>query len=301
MKRTAILAACLAGLLGADAQANEDDAVTAKKAFDRATKLFEDNKYVEAVESFELAYRLRPHFRVQCSIARCYQIMGDAVEAVQHYKRCLSEGADKSPMKGDIEKMLKDSEALITWINVRSPGGGGKIYVNDMERGQAPGRVAINPGTHVIRVEREGATPATAKIRTLGGEERDLTLIPVASGADKPKPDKPKPDKPKPGPRKRLAPLWFWTAVGATAALAVGTIVAGVMTRQARDAYNDDPTRDGLDSFKSRKLTTNVLFGTTLAAAAAGTALFFFTDFKGKERPAERDAFLFGVGLRGTF
>lgn len=300
MKRTALLAACLAGLLAPSAQAKEDDAVTARKAFDRATRLFEDNKYLEAIESFELAYRLRPHFRVQCSIARCYQIIGDAVEAVQHYKRCLSEGAADSPMKADIEKMLKDSEALITWINVRSPGGGGKIFVDDMERGVAPGRVALNPGTHVIRVEREGTKPASAKIRTLGGEERDLTLIPVVVGADRPKPDKPKPDEPK-GPRRRLAPLWFWTAVGATAALAVGTIVAGVMTRQARDAYNDDPTKDGLDSFKARKLTTNVLFGTTLAAAAAGTALFFFTDFKGKERPADRDAFLLGVGLRGTF
>jgi hypothetical protein len=301
-----IVAVCVVGLLSVRAQAKEDDAITARKAFDRATKLFEDNKYVEAVEAFELAYRLRPHFRVQCSIARCHQIMGDAVEAVAHYKRCLEEGAASSPMKKDIEKMLKDAEALITWINVRSPGGGGKLFVDDMERGRAPGRVAINPGTHVIRVERAGAEPVTAKIKTLGGEERDLTLIPVVTGEARPDKGKKEKEKEKKGGgrHRRLSPVWFWTVVGVTAALAVGTIVAGAMTRQARNDYNDDPTKDGLDTFKSRKTATNVLFGATMAAAASGTALFFFTDFRGKggkERPTEDDELVLGVGLRGTF
>ncbi|MBW2536860.1 MAG: hypothetical protein JRI55_35565, partial [Deltaproteobacteria bacterium] len=106
----------------------------------------------------------------------------------------------------------------------------------------------------------------------------------------------------KPGTdRRRLSPVWFWSAVGATAALGIGAIIAGAMTRSAKNAYNDDPTKDGLDTFKSRKTATNVLFGMTMAAAAGSTALFFFTDFKGKERPQDKDAFLLGVGLRGTF
>jgi hypothetical protein len=74
-----------------------------------------------------------------------------------------------------------------------------------------------------------------------------------------------------------------------------------VLTRRARDDYTDDPTKDGLDSFKSRKLTTNVLLGVTAAAAAGGTALFFLTDFGGKESRSGEETFLLGVGMRGTF
>jgi hypothetical protein len=291
---------CLAGLIGTSAHAQEENASEARRAFDRATKLFEQNKYLEAKEAFELAYRLRPHFRVQCSIARCYQIMGDPIQAVEHYERCLKEGAADSPMKADIEKMLKESKALVAWVDVRSPGGGGTIHVDDVERGAAPRRVPLNPGMHVIKVTRKGAEPAVAKIKVFGGEERDLTLIPI--GPEQRGDKLPPPPPPHTDHRRRLSPLWFWTAAGATAALAVGTIVAGVLTHKSRDAYNDDPTKNGLDTFNSRKLATNVLFGMTLAAAAGGTALYFFTDFGGgKERPEDKEAFLLGVGLQGTF
>ena len=101
-----------AGALGAReaiAQEGGDDktAPEASRAFAKGTQLFKERKFVNAVAAFELAYRLRPHFMVQCSIARCYQNMNDMLKAAEHYQRCLDEGGKDAAMGERVKASLK--------------------------------------------------------------------------------------------------------------------------------------------------------------------------------------------------
>jgi hypothetical protein len=299
----------MAGLLAAQeaiAQKGGDDkdASEASRAFAKASQLFKERKFVNAVAAFELAYRLRPHFMVQCSIARCYQNMNDMLKAAEHYQRCLDEGAKETAMAKRVQASLKSVKAQITWIDVQSPGKGGTIYVGGKARGEAPRKIGINPGTHVIEVRRPGAETASSTIKTLGGEERELVLVPLdLKPTGEELPDKqPQPEDEPPG-RRRLSQVWFWTGVGVTAALAIVTTVMGVQTLNARTDYNDNPTQEGADTFDQRRLLTNVFLGLTVAAAGGTTALYFFTDFGGRreQRVGDEQAMTLGVGLRGTF
>jgi hypothetical protein len=299
-------AALIAVALPCTASAEEPgttDAAAAARAFAQGKTLFEQRDFVGAISEFQLAYRLRPHHAVQCSIARCYENLGKVIEAADHYRRCLREGADVTSIAEKIRNSLKQAEARIATVDVISPGRGGTISVDGTPVGLAPRRLRLNPGDRVIVVERTGANPARAKLELRAGEERTVTLVPedLPTIVAQPAATRPADDDAPPPPRRRVRQHWFWTAVGLTVACAAATTALGVLTLQRLDDYNNDPTKDRFDEFRSYRMLTNVFVGLTAAAGATGTVLFFFTDFKRDTRPArDRDVAL-GVGWGGRF
>jgi hypothetical protein len=297
----------LVGVITAPAIARSQEQDSASRAYAKGTKFFEERKYVQAIEAFELAYRLKPHFYVQCSIARCYENLNNVVRAAEHYRRCLDEGAAKAPMGPRMKSSLKAVEAQITRVDVVSPGKGGRVYLNGNPEGEAPRTVLLNPGSHTIEVRRTGAKSARSTIKTLGGEQRELSLVPEDLEPEVPAPATapvtPPTDTPKEKPRRRLSQVWFWTGTAATVAFAAAAIALGVKTMKAGDAYDEDPTEEGYNTFTDYRLATNICWALTAVAAGGTTALFFYTDFGGaKAKEAEaRRRLTVGFGVRGTF
>lgn len=292
--------------------AAEEDPAKAKEAssaFAEASKLYKERRYVNAIEAFERAYELRPHFMVQCSIARCHENLSNVVKAARHYQRCLDEGAAKAKMAVKVQASLQAAEARITWLKVGSPGKGGTIHVDGEQAGAAPGRVPLNPGKHVIEVRREGARPDSTTVQTLGGEQLDITLTPQDLVTPDPQREvvaKPEPPPKRAPSRRRLPQYWFWGAAGATVVLAVVGTVLGVQTLGLRSDYEADPTEGGYNDFVSRRLATNLVWAATALAAGGSTLLFFYTDFGWMKKDTEArapggDNVVLGLGLRGTF
>ncbi len=286
-----------------------DDAAA---AFARGTRHFEARDYLAAIAAFESAYKLRPHHAVQCSIARCYENLLKPVEAAEHYRRCLTEGADRSSIAKRIRTSLAEVEKKITFVDVLSPKAVGTIFVDGAPAGVTPKRIALNPGRHILEVRREGARPATATLTTLGGEQKTVVLEPTSGSSaphSAPVPPAvrrgPSPPlvvaaaEPPARPRRRLHPAGFWTAAGVSVALAGSAIALGALTLKKQSAYNEHPTKEALDSFKSMRLATNVLWGVAAAAAGTGTVLFFFTDFRGEARRSSVAGA--GLGIGGVF
>lgn len=108
--------------------------------------------------------------------------------------------------------------------------------------------------------------------------------------------------------RRRLGPVYFWTGVGVTAALALTTTITGILALNRESAYNDfsTPVSDlpGIkDAGESLRAAANVSLGMAIAAAASTTVLYFFTDFGAKELVASAAPMSDGgaLVLRGTF
>lgn len=304
-RRVAVLVLVI-GWLAAPSPAGADAAKEAAAAYAMGQKLFKEHKFVGAIAAFERAYKLKPHFYVQCIIARCYQNLNNMVKSTEHYQRCLDEGAARDAMAARVTTSMKAVQAQITWVKVVSPGKGGTIHLDGAAAGEAPRRIAINPGRHVIEVRRRGAQPASVTLNTVGGEEREISLVPTdpnPAGTAVPDEVKDEPvvtDKPS---RRRLSQVWFWGAVGLTAAFAVATAILGAQTAGLRSDFDADPTQEIADRFYERRRLTNVFLGLAAAAAASGTVLYFFTDFGGSDEQgaAAEHALLVGAGLRGTF
>lgn len=290
----------------------------AARAFATAKKLFEKRDYVAAVSAFERAYALRPHYLVQCSIARCYESLNNFIKAEKHYRRCLKEGARKKRIGKRIKRVLAAVGKKIAWLVVGSPGGGGEVVVDGRVLGRAPGKVPLNPGEHVVEVRRPGAHTARAPIIAEPGATLRIELVPTAIvkkipvGAPRPAAVAPSPSAgvtpqaaASPDPtftRDGLHPAWFWIATALTAGLGAATTYFGVRTLGLRSDYEEGATKTLADDFVTSRKLTNIFIALTATAAAAGTTLFFFTDFGGGDE-VEGDGVSksWGLGLRGSF
>ncbi len=276
------------------AHAAPPDAVVAV-AVSKGEKLLRERNFTAAIAAFEQAYRLRPYYMFQCSIARCDEGMHRVVEAVDHYRRCLKEGGEKTKMAGQIKRALKHAEAQITWITVLSPGEGALLNspASNKARRQLPfnpgSRLPLNPGSHQVSVQKPGTKPAKFTLRTLPGEPVAMALIPLVPGATlslKQAKQAPSLLLPKPPPRlkpshRRLSPIWFWTTVALTTALLGASTALGIQTLQQRSEYEGNPTKAGYESFANLRLSTNILFTLMGVAAGSSTVLFFYSDFGG--------------------
>jgi hypothetical protein len=92
-------------------------------------------------------------------------------------------------------------------IRVTSPVVGAAVALDGKAIGTVPAESAMEPGSHVIALERDGYEPARANVVLAAGERKDVD-IPMAKRAS------------------ILGKWWFWTAVGIVAAGGVATIIA---------------------------------------------------------------------------
>jgi hypothetical protein len=250
-----------------------------------------------AIESFERAYSLRPHFKVLCNIALCNERIGEMVKSAEFYRRCLDDGAEKTGEAEAVRNTLKRVEARITWVEVSSAKGG-TVYLDGRAMGSPPKRIPLNPGNRVLEVRLAGHKSASTTIRTRGGEEHKVDLTPTPLEEDVGT-----------GTRKRrpLSQIWFWSAAGLAVTCALVATILGVQTLGIRDDYEENPSQELMDKGKGRRTATNVFWGLAAAAAGTATVLFFYTDFSfgGKKRDTAAGVYdrerIFGVGVRGTF
>ncbi len=76
----------------------------------KGSRLFQQGKNDQAITAFQAAYDLKPHYLMQCNIARCHESSGRHTEAARHYRRCLDEGGDRAPVAGEVRKALAEAE-----------------------------------------------------------------------------------------------------------------------------------------------------------------------------------------------
>ncbi len=97
-----------------EAAAEDDDEETqAAKHFEAGRKLYEEEKFQEAIAELLKAYELRPAPPILLNIARTYEKLQDKTNALKFYKEFLLKARLQDPNRPNVEKMVKSLEGEV--------------------------------------------------------------------------------------------------------------------------------------------------------------------------------------------
>lgn len=290
----------------APAASSEDATAEAKRHFQRATELYRQARYREAIKAFEAAQRLRPHGVLFFNLAQCHERLGEipeALDAYREYVRLTPDAKDRDLVHAamiNLEARLGAAGAQQLIVNTEPPGA--EVQVDGQLRGKTPFSVTLPLGSHQLAATLADHEPERREVEL--SPDRSLQLELVLRRSPPPAPQAPAaalalspalPPALSPAARaaaplvdgrteivKQAPPrrLWTWVAGGAAvAAVAAGVgfgLAANGASDELRGSVHDAATAQQLaDTASSRARTANVLYGVAAAAAAAGVTLYF--------------------------
>ena len=301
--RTSIVALVLSSAVAALAPsvAYADVAITpeARAHFTAGVNLLKDPdgpRYEEAYREFRVAYASSPSFKILGNLGLCAMKLERDQEAITAYEKYLEEGKDQLDASAvqQVQTDLQTLKAGVAWITVSStPPGAQVIDVRLPVRGEritnAYGpitqstKIGVHQGTHQVTARLAGYPDVVWEFDTSGTREIPEHVFEFKAAAVA-QPIGPVEDN---RPRtvmtsERPVPTGVWIGAAATGALAVGTIVVGVLATSKHSDYqtaNDgrDPGKATSlkDSGQTLNLVTDVMLAGTVVAAGVTSYLFF--------------------------
>lgn len=259
----------------ASAQEPEADKARAKQMFEQGVSLYESARFAEALESFQEAYRLKPHPLVRVNIANCYDKLGRPVEAVFNFELFLESGAGSAAQKSEIKEALKTLKKRIGKLVLLVSPDGARVKIDDADERVAPINepIALEAGKHKVVAELDGYETAAREVEVKGEATTEVSLrllrtaavvtpAPAPAVVPEPEPETesvveeeapaPAPvaesepaDEPSEAPDEATEddagiPASVWIAGGVTLAFAVAGTITGVVTNAAEQNFEDN-------------------------------------------------------------
>lgn len=282
--------------------AEQDVTVCGRKHFERGAQAFEKGDFTLSAKEFEAALAQRPHPVIRFNFALALARLGRPSAAVAQLRQVESDPAADKDLRGRAEREQKSAELALARVTFRLSDPSRERVELDGKSVDLTGQgdLAIDPGTHHVRVVSNNAIVLDQELELSPGERVELRVgersrridVVVVPEVSAPAVAPSVPSAPAPDASSRLSPPWFYVGVGTTVALTGLTVWSGLDTKGAYDDYQrdlsgltqaqaDERVKDG----QSRELRTNLLLVGALAAGA-GTAVLgiWFTDFAGKPR-----------------
>jgi tetratricopeptide (TPR) repeat protein len=249
------------------AQSESDLAETHFKA---ATAYYNQGKYEKALEEFNEAYRLMPLPEITFNIAQCHERLGDIEKAIEIYNKYIEEKPDAKDLqavKDKIENLVERLES--TGIHVTVAEEGATIFVDGQDVATSPldGLIKVAPGSHELKVEKEGFQTFTMKFSVSAGltQSATVTLTPH-SGKTGGEGEGGEEGGEEPEPVKKPGMAGYYAGYGVSGAVLIAGGAMGVMAlvnvQKANDAVdNADPGtyNDRKDKAKKFALAADVM------------------------------------------
>ena len=258
INRACILLICLCPATGWS-----DDTERAKRLFHAAERSFAERNFAKAMETYNRAYRAKALPGFLFNIGQCHRALGNYREAIRYFRTYLRQapnGRHREHAEELIElctKRLSELPRSASRHKVRAP--------------DAPSRKDLSNPMQASDDEtpadlRRKSTPAVATRKR-----------PVSRTAPQPSRQR----------RRRLHPVYFWSALGATASLLVTTATTGGLALSKSSRYKDPQTAQNelralRDSGRGLKTAATVAAVLGAVSAAGTAALYFFTDFRAR-------------------
>ena len=174
-------AALLALLLAAPAGAT-DEVAEARSQYDQGARLYRAGKYLEAIERFEAAYRLKPHGAIHFNVAQCREKLGQwpaALRSYQDYLRELPDARDRAAVRAAIGKLEQRLVAAgVQALLVYSDPPGATVRLDGKEWGRTPLQATLPPGAYRVALTLEGFQPheLTTELEVASSRVVDVVL-----------------------------------------------------------------------------------------------------------------------------
>ncbi len=268
----------------ADKAEGQGNKVAADALFKQGRQLMSEGNLEAACRAFEDSQKADPAVGTLLNLGLCYKELGRFASAWSSYNSAAAAARDRNQVER--EKVARDEarklEARLSYLvlRVEEPAPEQSIVID----GDTPALKAqwgqlmpIDPGPHQISVSAEGYEPFELSFEI---SQRETELVIPALQKVEPPPPPPKPVPPPPvEPAPNNVPLYV--AAGATAALAAGVAVTGVMYLSERSEYHDLNKQRSPGAANAREKaqtlsTVNLLaLGATLIGAGVTAYLWF--------------------------
>ena len=289
----------------------------AKKHFQRAVTLYEEQDFRAALAEFQRAYEIAPNYKLLYDIAQAnYQLQAYS-KAIDAFEQYLKSGEREIPRarRIEVEESLARLRARVATLTIKVNVPTAEVTVDEQVVSTQAGSVSlkVNAGQHRVVVTAKGYVTANRSLNLVGEDKTDLRvdLEPEAETAPGPSaPVSTEPTRagddaiggntlapPQDAPRGRTA---YYIGLGTTTVLAAGAVGFGIASLVAKGTYDralssstDSPQR--IDNARDLVRTTSVVADAlTLGAVAAGvtTVVLYFTT--GRRSPSAATA----AGLR---
>jgi len=309
---------CLSSPTTALSQA--DDKARAGKLFKEGNALRAQEKYGEALERYQEAYKLFKSYKIELNMALALHEMGREAEAAEAYERFLWSG------KGKIEQQmmelargkLAELAGKLGALQVVSPLKKAAVVVDGLPRGLVgnPWPIYLKPGKHQVKVKIEGYVTFQEDVALIAGEKKELKAhlkkqpmaAPKKVGIPEPADESPPLSDTDPLvlKQRRTKTIWAWTTLGVSLACVVGAgVLYWVGSGQSDEAYDKYAALTGnatahtfdehwaeVEAADRLYIGGHVLVG--FAAAALAVSIYQFVTRPAAERPTARA----GQGLR---
>lgn len=172
-----------------------DELMRARVVFADGLRDEQAHAYAPALEKFLRVKAVRDTAAVRYRIATCFENLGRLVEARALFSK-VTDGARPSSDDASIDAAAKDRvaalDARIPTVEVRVADGKRALLRVDgqdgllLEQGTPP--VGLDPGEHLLVLEREGQKPTERRVRVAEGARTTVTM-----GFESPAPQAPMP------------------------------------------------------------------------------------------------------------
>ena len=259
----------------------------ARARYARGVEAYRLGRYAEAVEMFRQADALAPSAPLSFNIARAYDKLGDASNALRWYRDYLRR-APQAPNAAEATAQVRFYEEVlqkrgVQQLTVLSNPPTATVAVDGVPMGVTPWTGELAPGRHRIELVLRGFADETREFELVADRARDvwveLRALPKQPSAEA------APTQAAPSPRSRPVAtrsssrfgIWPYVALGA-GTVALGGAVAFEISRQnaedeaARDAMQIS-FKSKIDQMEARQTTAQVLLGVGGALVVTGGVL----------------------------
>ena len=159
----------------------------AEVRFERGVAMFTARNYEGALVEFQRSLALSGGVDLLFNIGRTYQEMGRYAEAAGVIDEYLRRARDLTPeRRQEVTRMLTSLRGFIAHLRVRVTPVDATVALDGepVDRARLAGSLAVNPGRHVVTVQRPGFTTRAEPVVVASGETREVTVaLSAAPGA----------------------------------------------------------------------------------------------------------------------
>lgn len=148
--------------------------------FERGYLLAEQGNLEGAIDEFQRAYALSPHYSVLYNLAQAHAAAGHPVEAVAAFRRYLTEGGDaiSGARRAQVQAAMAYHGRRIGRLRLRVNPASATISVDGRALGSARGlgELELSSGQHLVLVEAPHHLSRPIEIEIEGGLARSLNV-----------------------------------------------------------------------------------------------------------------------------